>query len=227
MSASAIIVAAGNSSRMRGVDKLYTTVGGLPLLAHTLRVFDAAPGIEDVVLVVAPDAVGQARSLVGELSGSKVTVVVPGGRRRQDSVAAGLAHLRVAEYVVVHDGARPLVTPEIIERGLQEAAKCGAAVAAVPVVDTIKEASEDGTVTRTLDRARLWSIQTPQVFRRELLERAHREVVDDVTDDAAMVERLGAPVRVYQGAYENLKVTAPPDLALFEALLARRAAGVP
>ena len=123
-----------------------------------------------------------------------------GGERRQDSVRAGLEALGACDYVAVHDGARPLVTPELIERGLEAARETGAAAPAVPLADTVKEAGADGIVVRTLDRSRLWAVQTPQVFRYELLMRAHREVTADVTDDAAMVEALGEPVRLFEGA---------------------------
>ncbi len=220
----AVIVAAGSSSRMQGVDKLHVEVAGAPILAHTLRAFERCGAIDEVVVVVAAGGGDRAKRLIDDAGARSVAAVVEGGARRQDSVAAGLARLSsAAAYVVVHDGARPMVTPEMIERGLQAARRYGAAIAAVPVTDTLKEVTDDGRVDRTIDRSRLWAVQTPQIFRRDLLERAHREVTEDVTDDATMVERLGEAVHVFVGAQENLKLTTLPDLAIFEALLAVRA----
>ncbi|HEY8490533.1 MAG TPA: 2-C-methyl-D-erythritol 4-phosphate cytidylyltransferase [Dehalococcoidia bacterium] len=214
----AIIVAAGRSARMEGVDKLFAPLGGRPLLARTLAAFPEAE-VDRLVLVLREENLERGRALLAELPPGLPATAVPGGERRQDSVWAGLQALGPCAWVVVHDGARPLVEPELIRRGLAAAQATHAAVAAVPVVDTIKEVDEGGLVRRTLDRTRLWAVQTPQVFRRELLERAHREVTAEVTDDAAMVELLGHPVTVYRGSYRNLKVTTPADLAAAEALL--------
>jgi 2-C-methyl-D-erythritol 4-phosphate cytidylyltransferase len=125
----------------------------------------------------------------------------------------------VCDFVFVHDGARPLVTPELIARGLEAARETGAAVPGVRIADTVKEAGDDGLVVQTVDRSRLWAIQTPQVFRYELLVRAHREVTADVTDDAAMVEALGVPVRVFEGDRRNLKVTVAEDLEVVRGVL--------
>jgi 2-C-methyl-D-erythritol 4-phosphate cytidylyltransferase len=152
---------------------------------------------------------------------------VPGGKRRQDSVRLGLEALRPGsgqalgecEYVAVHDGGRPLVSSALIGRGLEAARETGAAVPAVPLADTVKEASADGLVVRTLDRRRLWAAQTPQVFRYDLLMRAHREVMADVTDDAGMLEALGLPVRIFPGDRRNIKVTTAEDLELVRAYL--------
>lgn len=217
-----IVVAAGSSSRMQGIDKLYFEVAGRPLLGHGLVAFTQVDAVRSLVLVTSPDNLERARALLEDLAAPFPCAAAIGGARRQDSVASGLAALGPCDVVAIHDGARPLVTAEIIERGIAAAWEHRAAVAAVPAVDTIKEVDAGGTVTRTIPREHLWSVQTPQVFRRELLERAHREVTDDVTDDAAMVERLGERVHVFMGAYENLKVTTPPDLAVFESLLSLR-----
>jgi 2-C-methyl-D-erythritol 4-phosphate cytidylyltransferase len=215
----AIVVAAGSSSRMQGVDKLYAVVAGRPLLAHTLRAFECTECVGEIVVVVAAAEVQRAADLAATAGATKVTAIVAGGARRQDSVACGLARLGVCDLVAVQDGARPLLSAEIIARGIEVAGESCAAVAAVPVVDTIKEVGEARLVQRTLDRGRLWAIQTPQIFERRLLERAHREVREDVTDDAAMVERLGVPVAVFMGSYDNLKVTTPSDLVIADALL--------
>jgi 2-C-methyl-D-erythritol 4-phosphate cytidylyltransferase len=205
---------------MQGVDKLHAEVAGLPLLAHTLRAFAECASIGELVVVLAPNAVLRVAEFAATLGRPIATVA--GGARRQDSVAAGLRRLGPCDFVVVHDGARPLVTPEMIQHGLEAAEPTGAAIAGVPVVDTIKEVDRGGYVVRTLDRSTLWSVQTPQVFRRDLLEQAHREITSDVTDDAAMIEQLGIPVAVFAGAQENVKVTTPADLAVVATLLAER-----
>ncbi|MCH7718276.1 MAG: 2-C-methyl-D-erythritol 4-phosphate cytidylyltransferase [Chloroflexi bacterium] len=167
------------------------------------------------------DALERARALVGDDGFAKVCAVVPGGARRQDSVRAGLEALGRCDWVVVHDGARPLVTEELIERGLEEARETGASCCALPVPDTVKEGDEAGHVVRTLDRSRLWLAQTPQVFSYELLLKAHQEAEGEATDDAALVEALGVKVLLYRGSPRNLKVTTQEDLALVEALLAQ------
>jgi 2-C-methyl-D-erythritol 4-phosphate cytidylyltransferase len=208
----AVIVAAGSGTRMGGLDKLFTEVAGRPLLAHAVAPFQTCAAVERIVLVLSAENVERGEALAQEQGFVKVCAVVPGGGRRQDSVRLGLEVLGECEYVAVHDGGRPLVSVELIERGLEAARETGAAVAALPLVDTIKEAGADGLVVRTLDRSRLWAAQTPQVFRRDLLARAHREVASDVTDDAAMLEALGVPVKVFPGDRRNIKVTTAEDL---------------
>ena len=173
----------------------------------------------------APRGVALART-----EGWTKTAVVAGGERRQDSVRAGLDDLGETDWTIVHDGARPCVTPDIFETGLAEARKTGAAIAGVPVKDTIKAVDGDANVTGTPDRKTLWAVHTPQVFSTELLRRAHDDVKDDVTDDASMVEQIGGAVRVFIDSHANIKVTTPEDLAIAEALMAEgslreRAAG--
>ena len=156
----------------------------------------------------------------------KVKEVCSGGRRRQDSVRAGLNSLHDTEWTVVHDGARPCIEGDLITRGLLEAKETGAAVAAVPVRDTIKLAGSDLLVTKTLARSSLWAAQTPQVFKMEILSRAHRTVLEDATDDASMVEQIGTTVRIFMGSYENIKITTTADIPVAEAILrAREATG--
>ena len=220
----AIIVAAGSSRRMGGTDKMLVDLEGRPLLLWSVEVMESCPEVGHVVLVAGR---GQHLWDVGRLLDAhphwrKVRTVTVGGPRRQDSVHNGLKVLPPCDWVVVHDGARPLVEPQLISRGLEAAGETGAAIAAVPMSDTVKVVSADRRVQSTLDRATLWQVQTPQIFKRTLLERAHRRVPEDVTDDAAMVERLGLPVTVYMGSYRNLKVTTPDDLRVAAALLAEQ-----
>lgn len=205
---------------MAGADKLFTEVAGQPLLAHAIAPFQECASIERIVLVMAPLNLKRGRDLVERYGFTKAIALVKGGERRQDSVRLGLEALGGCEYVAVHDGARPLATPELIARGLEAARETGAAAPALPIADTVKEAGPNGIVLRTLDRSRLWAVQTPQVFRYELLLRAHREITADVTDDAAMVEALGEPVRLFEGSRANIKVTTVEDLTLIKALTA-------
>jgi 2-C-methyl-D-erythritol 4-phosphate cytidylyltransferase len=212
-----ILLAAGASTRM-GTDKLWADLGGKPLIAWSLQTLASCRSVNSLIVAVSAAAHDRMACLMEEL-GIQGQIVV-GGLRRQDSVRAAL-NATDAEWVVVHDGARPLLTSTLIEDGLAAAAATGAAIAAVPSVDTIKQVS-DGSVVATLDRANLWTVQTPQVFRTSLLRAAHESIEIDVTDDAALVEALGATVRVYMGAYENVKVTLPSDLALANSLLTER-----
>ncbi|HEU4759533.1 MAG TPA: 2-C-methyl-D-erythritol 4-phosphate cytidylyltransferase [Dehalococcoidia bacterium] len=215
----AIVVAAGSGARMGGVDKLFAPLAGRPLLAHTLAAFAACPAVDRLVLVLSSASLERGRALLDEVAPGRGWRVCAGGARRQDSVRLGLAALGACEWVAVHDGARPLVTPELIRGGLEAACETGAAVPAVPLADTVKEAGPDGLVVRTLDRSRLYAVQTPQVFRYDLFFRAHREVTAGVTDDAAMLEALGLPVKLFPGDRNNIKVTTPEDMRFVEALL--------
>lgn len=221
-SAGAIIVAAGESKRMGGQDKLFISLGGKPLLARVLDAFDGCTVIEQIVVVLREKRMAEVRRMVLEHNWSKVIDCCIGGKRRQDSVMAGLEKLGKYEWVVIHDGARPLVTTDLINRGLKEAEETGAAVAAVPVTDTIKVAGEDRIVQHTPSRESLWSVQTPQVFRTDIINDAYRRAREDVTDDASLVERAGYEVKLYWGSYDNIKVTTPDDLALAEVLWQKR-----
>ena len=214
----AIIVAAGESQRMGGMDKVFATLGSEPLLLRATRAFQECPLINQIVVVVNAKNIEQCRHLVAGEKWDKVTDVCPGGRRRQDSVAAGLKRIKNCDWVVIHDGARPLVTVDLIERGLAAARETGAAVAAIPVTDTIKVAGEDRIVRETPPRQNLWAIQTPQVFRVDIIIEAYQRANSDVTDDASLVEQSGYKVKLYMGSYDNIKVTTPDDLALAEVL---------
>ena len=218
----AIVVAAGASSRMGGVDKIFAPLLTLPLLAYSVRLLVSHPLVDEVVLVVDDAQVERTRRLVREEGWAKLSNVCSGGDRRQDSVARGLEALSPCQWVVVHDGARPCLEANMVSHGLEAAQETGAAVAAVPMSDTVKLVDETGLVEETPPRNHLWAVQTPQVFRYELLADAHGRVREDVTDDATMVERLGHHVRVFGGSPSNLKVTTPGDLVLVEAILRAR-----
>ncbi len=214
-----VIVAAGSGIRMRGQEKVFAPLAGYPVIAHAVRPFQESALVSRIVVVLSAENLQRGEKLMREQGFDKVTAVRPGGARRQDSVLSGLDALEDCSWVAVHDSARPFVTQDMISKGLQTAEVIGAAVPAVPVADTIKEVSGEGLVVRTLDRRPLRSVQTPQFFRADLLRRAHREVAFDVTDDAAMLEALGAPVALYPGSPANFKITTPEDLDLAEALM--------
>ena len=218
----AIIVAAGSSRRMSGRDKLWMSLNGRIILARTIDVFNSSPLIDTIILVVNVERRGDATRLCIQEDWRKITAIASGGTRRQDSVRIGLDTLAkstpTCRWVMIHDGARPLVTHSLLEAGLQAAQEHQAAIAAVPVKDTIKQA-QHGIVTTTLDRTELWSIQTPQVFSFPLIHRAHHSPAADVTDDAALLENLGQPVAIFPGSYTNIKITTQEDILIAEALL--------
>ncbi|MGN0479450.1 MAG: 2-C-methyl-D-erythritol 4-phosphate cytidylyltransferase [Hominenteromicrobium sp.] len=215
----AVIVAAGNSTRMQsgGVSKTMMTVGGEPVLRRTLRAFDAAPCIDEMVVVARAcdfEAVREAARPI-----RKPVRLAQGGRERQDSVANGAAMCVGADYIAVHDGARPFVAPELIEKVCADAQQYGAATLAVPVKDTIKIATADDFVGGTPDRAQLRSVQTPQVFSLPLYERAlaaAEAAGKRYTDDCQLIEAAGGRVFLTMGDYRNIKITTPEDLLVAE-----------
>jgi 2-C-methyl-D-erythritol 4-phosphate cytidylyltransferase len=225
MRVNAVIVAAGEGKRMGGgIAKPLLTIAGRPLILHTLGRF-AASQVRRVILVVPQkESAGFERLVASDPEASRLDCVVqPGGARRQDSVRQGLARLdEDCEIVVIHDGARPLISPALIDRSVEVAAKEGAAVVGVPVRDTIKIVSASGRVESTPTRDSLWEIQTPQAFQVKIIREAHRRAERDgieATDDAMLVERLGGSVVVLQGDRTNLKITTPEDMIVAEALL--------
>jgi 2-C-methyl-D-erythritol 4-phosphate cytidylyltransferase len=224
-----VVVAAGRGERLGAPAKVLLPLAGRPLLAYALDAAQAANSVREVVVVAGEHTRGAIESLVGDGSWPKVTTVVVGGERRQDSVAAGIAALPPEiGLVAVHDAARPLVTPALFDRCLDAARRTGAAVAAVPVADTLKRVAE-GRVVGTVSRDGLWAAQTPQAFRRALLvaalERGRRAGIT-ATDEAGLCEGLGVEVAIVPGDPTNVKITHPADLALAEALLAHRRAAV-
>ncbi len=218
-----ILVGAGESRRMEGIDKVFATLRGRPILDHCLGVMASVPEVAAGVIVVSERNLEQGQYVLMRRGWSVGWSICTGGERRQDSVQRGLERLKDVQWVVIHDVARPCVDRSMVYRALEAVQATGAAVAAVPVTDTVKVVEDGERVVETLDRSRLWAVQTPQVFHRELLETAFAQVQDDVTDEATMVERLGHTVNVFKGDYGNLKVTTPQDLAIAEAILASRA----
>ena len=211
---------------MGGVDKIFTPVLGAPLIVYTLDQFEAFCDVSEIVLVLGSGSLEEGRRVVRERVYQKVSHICAGGERRQDSVRLGLEALSPCQWVIVHDGARPCLDQSLLARGLAAAREAGAAVAGVPVKDTIKVVSSQRVIQATPARDSLWAAQTPQIFRYDMLREAHHRCTDSVTDDAAMVEGMGYPVKMFLGSYENFKVTTPDDLLIAEALLRVRIAAV-
>jgi 2-C-methyl-D-erythritol 4-phosphate cytidylyltransferase len=207
------MVAAGTSQRMTGVNKLFASLSGKPLLAWPVDTCERCRLIRRIILVLNDKDLARVQKLTEERNWSKVTLC-RGGARRQDSVRQGLRQVENCDWVMIHDGARPFLTVKLIEDGLKIVGETGAAVAAVPVKDTIKLADNGDLTTETLMRDRLWAAQTPQIFGFDIITRACENLTAEVTDDGAAAECLGYKVRLYVGDYKNIKVTTPEDLAL-------------
>lgn len=212
--AAAIIVAAGHSRRMEGTDKIFASLGGRPVIAWSLNVFEGCPSVTQVILVLNKNNFRTGQKLMASGQWPKLTDVCLGGLRRQDSVRAGLQLVKATDWVIVHDGARPFITPGLVEEVLNAARETGAAIAAVPARDTVKLARNDATVSRTIRRERVWLAQTPQVFRYNMIKQAYESKTRYATDDASLVERLGINVRLHHSSYLNIKITTPEDMML-------------
>ena len=221
----AIIVAAGDSRRM-GFDKLFATIVGRPVIAHTIGAFERAGSVGEIIVIGREDRLDEIKAIVRDENFKKVRSIVPGGKHRQDSVRAGLDHLAAgAKYVAVHDAARPLITPEQIECVLEQCRMHAAASLAEPISDTLKYADSEFFVTGPVDRHQLYAMQTPQVFERPLIEGAYRAVYAEnvsVTDEVSAVERLGRKVILVPNKDLNFKITYPRDLNLAEFVLTQR-----
>lgn len=224
----ALVPAAGRGLRMGGsVPKQFLALGGEPIILHTLRVFQASPAIDEIILAVPQAEMDYCLTqIVAQYHFTKVTKVVPGGQERQDSVRHALEAVRDdVDVVVVHDAVRPFVTEQMIAEVVRMAQAKGAAIIALPMKDTVKQVGADHVIERTVDRQALWLAQTPQAFRRDWLLVAHRKAHAEgvrATDDAFLIEWCGHPVSVVEGSGENIKVTRPEDMMIGEAILASR-----
>lgn len=205
-----------------GRDKIFEPLLGKPLISHTVSAFEECPDVSEIVLVLSSDNLESGNRLAAQEGWGKLKQVCLGGQRRQDSVRIGLENLSVCKWIIVHDGARPCITQELINRALTAVKTTGAAIPTAALSDTIKEVNPDGTVQKTFVRESLRSVQTPQVFRYNLLWQAYQGNLDGVTDDASLVEELQYPVSTFLGSPENIKVTTQVDLDLAEVILSRR-----
>ena len=222
---SAVVVAAGSATRMEGIDKILEPLGELPVLVRTLQVFQSCDLVHEVIVVTREDLIVPVSQLCRDFMLDKVTKVMVGGAERVLSVRIGVQEARRdAALIAIHDGARPLLSREVLEEVLKKAAVTGAAAPAIPMVDTIKRA-ERGVVVETMDRSSLWAVQTPQVFEASLIRAALEKAVADgetLTDDCAAVERIGMKVSLTRGDRENIKLTTPFDLMVGEAIIRQR-----
>ena len=222
---SAVVVAAGNSTRMNGVNKQLLLIDGVPVLVRTLKALSDNSKVGEIVVAAREEDIPVIYQAVQEYEIPKVTHIVRGGATRQQSVLNAVnAVSESCEYLLIHDGARPLVTADIIDGTLEAAFEYGAAATGVKVKDTIKKVGPDGFIIGTPDREKLWAVHTPQIFKKSLYIDALRTVADasDFTDDCKLIEEYGEKVQMVEGSYENIKITTPGDVILAEAILRTR-----
>jgi 2-C-methyl-D-erythritol 4-phosphate cytidylyltransferase len=223
----ALITAGGKGQRMQSsTAKQFLLLGGKPVLAQTIAVFEACLFVDEIFVIAPQDEMAKVQTdIVEKYQYKKVLKVVRGGRTRQQSVWNGLRAIKSdCAWVVIHDGVRPLIAPQLIEAGIMEARQTGAAIVAVPARDTVKRLGPGGKL-QTLNREEIWLAQTPQIFEFSLLCQAHHKANQDKftgTDDASLVERLGHPVSLIPGDYGNIKITTPEDLTIAEALIKKK-----
>ncbi len=223
----AVITAAGKGTRMNSsINKQYIELGGIPVLARTIGVFQQCREIDEIIVVINEEDINFCRKNIVQKYGlSKVKALVSGGAERQNSVYKGLCAIEGGGIVLIHDGARPFVTCENIADSVGAAREFGACGIGVKVKDTVKISDMEGFVASTPDRSRLWSIQTPQSFEYSIIIKAHEEAIKNNylgTDDMVLVEKLGIPVKILEGSYSNIKITTPEDLLLGESILGSR-----
>jgi 2-C-methyl-D-erythritol 4-phosphate cytidylyltransferase len=222
---STIIVAAGSSRRM-GFDKLFAPIACEPVIGHTIRAFDLAISVTEIIVVAREERHDEIGKISWDAGFKKIRSILPGGERRQDSVRAGLDRIdSAAKYVAVHDAARPLITPELIEFAFKRCLVHGAVALAQPINDTLKRADADLLITSSVDRHQLYAMQTPQIFERKLIENAYRAVYEEnilVTDEVSAVERLGYKIALVLNDDFNFKITYPRDLPVADFILRER-----
>lgn len=224
----ALVPAAGKGKRMKfPTSKPYTPLGDKPILAHTLLVLNASPLIDSIYVIVGENDFPICQSqIINRYFLSKVKGLVKGGKERQDSVWEGIKKIgEECDIVLIHDGARPLVTGDILERSIEETKRSGAACAGIPLQDTLKAVDREGHIRRTVEREGLWLIQTPQTFKYHIIKDAYLKAYREGfrgTDDASLVERMGHPVKIILGSVENIKITTSEDLELAECIWRKR-----
>ncbi len=222
----AIVLAAGQGKRMHSkIQKQFLEIGGKPILYYSMECFQKSPLIQDIILVTGEDMISYCQSEIVEKYGfTKVCKVTAGGKERYDSVYAGLLCCQDTDYVYIHDGARPFVTEEMIQRGYEAVKRTNACIMGMPSKDTVKLADPSGYIKETPDRKIVWNIQTPQIFSYDLIRGAYESIrkkdMSNVTDDAMVVEQeTGTKILLVEGSYQNIKITTPEDLAVAEAFL--------
>ena len=218
----AIVLAAGQGKRMHSkIQKQFLEIGGKPVLYYSLHCFQESPLIRDIILVTGEEMISYCeQEIVKKYGFSKVRKVTAGGKERYDSVYAGLLCCQDTDYVYIHDGARPFITEEMVQRGYEAVKRNNACVMGMPSKDTVKLADSSGYVKETPDRKIVWNIQTPQIFSYDLIRGIRKKDMTGVTDDAMVVEQeTGTKILLVEGSYQNIKITTPEDLAIAEAFL--------
>ena len=222
----AIVLAAGQGKRMHSkIQKQFLEIQGYPVLYYSLKCFQDSTLVDDIILVTGEDMISYCKkNIVERYSFTKVSNIIAGGKERYDSVYQGLCACVETDYVFIHDGARPFITEEILERGLKGAKETGACVVGMPSKDTVKLSDAEGFVDTTPERSQVWTVQTPQIFSYDLIRRAHESIrkkdMSAITDDAMVVEQeSGVKVRLAEGSYQNIKITTPEDLDVAEVFL--------
>lgn len=221
---SAIILAAGAGKRLGiSVPKPVVKIGKSPVIVYSLKAFNQHPDIDEIIVVVSAKNKTAIAKVIKKLAFKKIKVLCLGGKRRQDSVFNGLLAISPgSDWVLIHDSARPFISHELIAKVISAAKKTGAAILGVPVKATIKSVGKDSLIDKTVDRNNLWEIQTPQVFKKELIFKAYKRYFkENFTDDASLVEKLGNKIKIVQGSYKNIKITTKEDLFFAEAIAKR------
>lgn len=219
---SAIIVAAGNGTRMKmPARKQLVEINDVPVIAHTLKAFENTDIIDEIIIVTKEEDILIMWDIAKEFNISKVTEIVKGGETRTDSVKNGLLCAK-GDYVAIHDGVRPCIKPEHIKKTVEKAVETGASALGCPVTDTLKKVDENGIITATVDRKYLWAIQTPQVFQKQLILKAYNQGnCQNATDDCMLLESIGVKVSMVEGDRSNIKVTMAEDIELVSSILAK------
>ena len=214
-----VLVAAGNSTRMGSMDKIFSKIGNKEVISYSLSVFNSSPIVGSIVLVLNKSSIKSGQKLVMNYGFDKVSKIVIGGARRQDSVLLGLKEVNDFDIIMIHDGARPFINSNILKLGKSAVNKTGSAIPVIPLEDSIKSVNTDGFVVDHVDRKNLYLVQTPQVFHHDIIFQAHHNIKKDVTDDSAMVELNNGKVSVFQGLKDNIKLTTLSDYSLAESIL--------
>ena len=219
----AIIVSAGESQRMAGLDKIFAPILNKPVINYSISTFAECPEISEIVVVLAKSSIDKFKALLKQSNWKKPISYCVGGASRQDSVMAGLSLLNPCDLVIIHDGARPCITKEIVRRAINSVSETGAATAGVPTTDTIKIVGKNDAVVSTPPRESLWNIQTPQIFNYDLIRKAHLQKPNTyITDDSTLVEQMGVVVKVFWGSYNNIKITNTQDIYIVESTLSEK-----
>jgi 2-C-methyl-D-erythritol 4-phosphate cytidylyltransferase len=218
----AIIAAAGQSSRMNNENKQFADILGRPVLAYSLEAFENSPSVDEIYVVSRENDILFVSDIIKSFNITKAVSIVPGGQTRSQSVKKGLEAAGDCSLIAIHDGARPCILPEHIELTIAAAAQCGAAALGCPVTDTLKKVNDDLTIAGTIERNGLWQIQTPQVFKSEIIRKAYEQALHDATDDCALVESMGVKVRMVRGTASNIKITHKDDICTARGIIAYR-----